>query len=468
MKKQASARGVNQPEAASDSRITSVDHRGNSRFPWLWIPSLYFAEGIPYFAVNSLAVLLYTQKGISVKEMAFFTSLLSLPWVIKPFWAPVVDIISTKRKWVVGMELIIAVALAAVAFLLPLNAFFATTLGVFFLMAFFSATHDVAADGFYMLGLTHHQQASYSGLRNTFYRISNIFTQGLMITLSGVLINLGLGVTESWMSVFFFLAIVFFLIALYNNFLMPKPESDTPRREQGFADIATDFLRTFVVFFRKRHIVTAIAFMLLYRLPEALLTKLVMPFFKAPRIEGGLGLDNQTIGLAYGTIGVIALLAGGIIGGICIGQGGLKRWLWWMALSLTVPSGFYCYLAMAQPENIWLISAGIGLEQFGYGFGFTAFMLYLIYFSEGEYKTSCYAFCTGIMALGMMLPGMAAGWIFERLATFSIFSAAGTPQGYVNFFWFMMLCCSATFLVCALVKIPADFGKKVVRKGKER
>lgn len=435
-----------------------MEHK--KRSPWLWIPSLYFAEGVPYFAVNTIAVLLYTQMGIPVKEMAFFTSLLSLPWVIKPFWAPIVDIISTKRKWVIWMQLAIAVTLAIVAAALPLKFFFIPTIAVFMLMAFFSATHDIAADGFYMLGLTHHQQASYSGLRNTFYRISSLFSQGAMIGLSGVLIARGFGVRMSWVIVFAILATIFLCIALYNNFAMPHPQQDAPRNDRSLSDVAQDFVNTFVTFFTKKHIGVALAFMLLYRLPEALLTKLTMPFFKASRADGGLGLDNGAIGLAYGTIGVIALLAGGIVGGICIGRGGLKKWLWWMALSLTIPSGFYCYLAMEQPDSLLLICTGIGIEQFGYGFGFTAFMLYLIYFSEGKFKTSCYAFCTGIMALGMMLPGMAAGWIFEKLSGITIFDTTGAPQGYVNFFWFMMLCCAATFAVCALVHIPADFGKK--------
>lgn len=434
-------------------------HSSRRPSPWLWIPSLYFAEGIPYFAVNTIAVLLYTQMGIPVKEMAFYTSLLSLPWVIKPFWAPVVDLISTKRKWVIWMELVISVALAAVTLLLPLPAFFSLTIAVFMLMAFFSATHDIAADGFYMLGLTHHQQASYSGLRNTFYRISSLFSQGAMIGLSGFLIAQGIGVRKSWMIVFGILALLFFFIAIYNNFCMPKPREDAPRNDANAVEVLKEFLHTFRSFFTKKHIGVALAFMLLYRFPEALLTKLTMPFFKASRLDGGLALDNGAIGLAYGTVGVIALLAGGIVGGVCIGRDGLKKWLWWMALSLTIPSGFYCYLAMVQPVNILVICIGIGLEQFGYGFGFTAFMLYLIYFSEGKYKTSYYAFCTGFMALGMMLPGMAAGWIYDKLSTLQVFAGSG-PQGYVNFFWFMMLCSVATFSVCALVHIPKDFGKK--------
>lgn len=443
----------------SNSRTqTTVCH--NSRNPWCWIPSLYFAEGVPYFAVNALAVLLYTQMRIPIKEMTFYTSLLSLPWVIKPFWAPFVDIIGTKRRWVLTMQLAIAVCMAAVVLLLPLPGFFALTLAIFMIMAFLSATHDVAADGYYMLALTHHQQAAYSGLRNTFYRIANLFSQGALVWFSGILITMGLSVSKTWMAVFAIMSALFLCIMLYNNFAMPTASQDRRKGNKDAYGIVCDFARAFATFFTKRNICAALAFMLLYRLPEALLSKLTIPFFKAARADGGLALTNEEIGLANGTIGVVALLAGGILGGICIARGGLKKWLWWMALSLTIPSGFYCYLAMAQPDNIILISTGIGIEQFGYGFGFTAFMLYLIYFSEGEYKTSHYAFCTGIMALGMMLPGMAAGWIFDRLSAITLFSNHAGPQGFINFFWFMMICCIATFAVCAAVRIPADFGKK--------
>lgn len=432
--------------------------------PW-WIPTVYLGEGLPYFAVNVLAVALYTNLGVGVKEMTFWTSLLSLPWVIKPFWAPIVDIIATKRKWVLSMQLVMAALMALITFLIPMPFYFSATLGAFFVLAFLSATHDIAADGYYMLALTHHQQAAYSGLRNTFYRIAAVAAQGGLIALAGHFHdNAGLSYTRSWSYIFALLAAVYTCIYIADRYLMPKPESDRQNHEKSIGDILRDFGDTFVTFFTKRHIVVALLFMLFYRLPEALLSKILFPFFHASRADGGLALSDQQIGLGYGFIGVIALLAGGILGGICVSMGGLKKWLWWMALSLTIPSGFYCYLAMAQPDNIWLINAGIGIEQFGYGFGFTAYMLYLIYFCEGKYKTSHYAFCTGIMALGMMLPGMASGWLLEHLSSYRFFFDTTGPTGYVNFFWFMMATAVLTFAVCYLVKIPADFGKKTTGK----
>lgn len=429
--------------------------------PW-WIPTLYFAEGLPYFAVNTLAVAFYTNLGIDVAQMAFWTSLLSLPWVIKPFWSPIVDSVATKRKWVLGMQLIITCLFFALAFFSILPFYFAITLAVFFLMAFLSATHDIAADGYYMLALTHHQQAAFSGLRNAFYRVGSLFSQGGMLWLAGILVSwFGFSQQESWSVVFGVMGVAFGLIYLADRFLMYRPKEDRHRSSENFW---SDFAESFVTFFCRRDILVGLFFMLFYRIPEAFLTKILIPFFLAPRAEGGMGLTNEDVGLAYGLVGVLALLAGGIIGGICISRGGLKKWLYWMALALTVPSSFYCYLAMTQPTSLWLLNIGIAIEQFGYGFGFTAYMLYLILFSEGKYKTSHYAFCTGFMALGMMLPGMISGHILKWLSNFSFFFSGTGATDYVNYFWFMMLTSVFTFAACGLVKIPASFGKKTAEE----
>ncbi len=432
--------------------------------PWWWIPSLYFAEGLPYFAVNSLSLLIYSRLGVDLATLTFVTSLLSLPWAIKPLWAPFVDIIGSKRQWILGMQAAIAVTFIAIMLLLPIGNFFALSFGVFLIMGFLSATHDVAADGYYMLALDTHRQASYSGLRNTFYRIANLFTQGALVCLAGFLFDYGYSVRSSWMVVFGLLAIIFLSLSLYHRFAMPRANQDKHRSSKTAREILIEFGGTIVTFFRKKDILVALLFILFYRFPEALLTKVVTPFLVAKRAEGGLELTDTALGIVNGTVGVIALLAGGILGGICIARGGLKKWLWWMALSLTIPSGFYCYLAMAQPTNLALICTGIGIEQFGYGFGFTAFMLYLIYFSDGPYKTSHYAFCTGFMTVGMMLPGMVSGLIQQWLSSLSIFHTASGTNGYTNFFWFVMLTCILTFAVCALIRIPKEFGKKSYKR----
>lgn len=428
--------------------------------PWRWIPTLYIAEGLPYFAVNTLTVLMYTNMGVGLKEMAFFTGWLYLPWVIKPFWSPFVDLIKTKRYWTIAMQIVMAVTMALVGLLLPTSGFFATTLICFWVMAFCSATHDIAADGYYMLELEEHEQAAYVGVRSTFYRIASVIGQGGLVILAGALEESCSTIATAWSYTFYLLSIFFVCIYLYHLLWgMPQPKRDQPRQGVTAGTIIRDFCMTFVTFFRKPYIWRAIAFMLLYRLPEAMCVKLLQPFLKASIAEGGLGLSTAEIGFVNGTVGVIALLAGGIVGGIAISRGGLKRWLMPMALSLALPCGVYCWLAMSQTDNFMLICSAIAIEQFGYGFGFSAFMLYLIYFSRGESRTSHYAFCTAFMALGMMLPGMAAGWIHEQLSQINLFGGVG-PQGYINFFWWVMVCCMATIVVSMIVKIDPKFGIK--------
>lgn len=427
--------------------------------PWIWIPTTYIAEGLPYFAVNTLTVLMYHNLGIGLAEMAFFTGWLYLPWVIKPFWSPFVELFKTKRAWVISMQMLMAISLAAVGLLLPTSFFFTGTLIFFWLTAFFSATHDIAADGYYMIELTAHQQAAFVGIRSTFYRIASVMGQGGLVILAGYLEQKYGNVAYAWSWVFILLGILFLGVSLYHSRFMPRSPEDRPVPGVTVKTILRDFGNTFVTFFQKPHILSAIFFMLLYRLPEALCLKLVQPFLVSPYAEGGLALTTSEVGFVNGTVGVIALLAGGILGGIVISRGGLKKWLWPMAMALTLPCIFYCGLAMWQPQNFPLICLAIFIEQFGYGFGFTAFMLYLIYFSRGENKTSHYAFCTAFMALGMMLPGMAAGWIHDLFEQYNIFGFNG-PQGYVNFFWLVMLSCLATFTVCSAVKIEPGFGKK--------
>ncbi len=425
----------------------------------MWIPTVYVCEGLPYFAVNTLTVLMYVNMGIGLKEMAFYTGWLYLPWVIKPFWSPFIDLFSTKRRWTIVMQLLIGVCMAAIAFFLPGAWFLSATLAVFWLMAFFSATHDIAADGYYMLELSSHQQAAFVGVRSTFYRIASVIGQGGLVMLAGYLEERLGNIPLAWAIVFGILSLFFLVVSLYHSAMLPSPPDDHPVPGVSAKSLGRDFVRTFVTFFRKSGIVTALLFMLLYRLPEALCIKIVAPFLKAPSAEGGLGLSTTEVGFINGTVGVIALLLGGIFGGIAISRGGLKKWLLPMACSLTLPCLFYCFLAMWQPASIELISAAVFIEQFGYGFGFTAYMLYLIFFSQGESQTSHYAFCTAFMALGMMVPGMFAGWLHEYFMEYNLFGSDG-PQGYINFFWMVMATCVATFIACALVRIPASFGKK--------
>lgn len=425
-----------------------------TRNPWLWVPTLYFAEGIPYFIVNNISVLMFAKMGVPNGQMALFTSLLYLPWTIKPLWSPFVDLFKTKRWWIIAMQILMSAMFILLTLTLPHPSaeeiatgqvpmsIFMFTLILFVVTAFASATHDIAADGFYMLGLDQKQQAVFVGIRSTFYRLSNIFGQGVLVAIAGYIESNYNDIPLSWTVTLGITAVIFALVNIYHLFAMPRPSSDAPRltgEASGKAkDIIKEFAASFVTFFRKPLVALAITFMLLYRLPEAFLLKLCTPFLVADQSVGGLGMTTEAVGLAYGTIGVFFLTIGGIIGGIMAARWGLKRSLWPMAACMTLPCLSFVYLAMAQPTSIIVISTCIAIEQFGYGFGFTAYMLYMIHFAEGEFKTSHYAICTAFMALSMMLPGMVAGYLQEWL-------------GYELFFWMVMVCCIPTVIVTLLV-----------------
>ena len=588
----------------------------NKRNPWAWIPTLYMAEALPYVAVMTISTIMYKRLGISNTDIALYTGWLYLPWVIKPFWSPFVDLMKTKRWWTIAMQFIIAIGFACIAFSLPTSFFFQLSLAAFWLVAFTSATHDIAADGFYMHALDDHEQSLYVGIRSTFYRIATVAGQGLLVILAGLIEmnsglepallqvnatpttlqvvdgsgsvnaqhfnfvpveqadttvsmldymkqqNIGYGFVKAeeetqvvvdtttsaftkwirdtfgeeqreasvlqkrqmlvgvslsqppvgeepiilnmafkngdqsislnkeairfeftrdnwdkqalmlvsvdpklkenttatfeglsgnipfaWLIVFVSLSVFFFLASAYHYFVLPKPTTDRTSKDVKTSVILREFIETFRTFFTKKNALVAILFMLLYRLPEAQLVKLINPFMLDPVDKGGLGLTTGEVGFVYGTVGIVGLTIGGILGGIAAAHGGLKRWLWPMVCAITLPDLVYVYMAYVQPESLGIVNVCIFIEQFGYGFGFTAYMLYLIYFSEGEHKTAHYAMCTGFMALGMMLPGMMAGWLQETI-------------GYRHFFVWTIVCCLATFAICAFLKIDPEFGKK--------
>ena len=437
--------------------------------PWSWVPTLYFAEGIPYFLVNNISVMMFAKMGVPNGQMAFFTTLLYFPWFLKGIWSPIVDVVKTKRWWITSMQLIMTAMMFLLMFTLPSPAaetiksgatqinMFWLTLVLFIISAFASATHDIAADGFYMLAHDHSSQAAFIGIRSVFYRVSSVFGQGVLVFIAGLVERntydpaTGMGnIPYSWKISIGVAAVTFLLVSLYHTFLLPKPADDKPRvsADSGTSTMA-ELGNSFKTFFTKKGVVLAIAFMLLYRLPEGFLIKMCQPFLVASKEVGGLGLGTDIVGVVYGTFGVIALLAGGILGGIYASRVGLKRSLWPMAACMTLPCLTFVYLAICSPTNLAMVTIALVIEQFGYGFGFTAYMLYMMYFSEGEFKTSHYAICTAFMALSMMLPGFVAGYIQEAI-------------GYVNFFWMVMLCCIATVVVTFLAKrvVDANYGKK--------
>lgn len=608
--------------------------QGKKRTPWTWVPSLYLAEGLPYVAVNIVSVIMYKRMGISNADIALYTSMLYLPWVIKPIWSPLVDMLRTKRWWIVITQLVMAIGFACIALTIPASLFFKITLAFFWLLAFGSATHDIAADGFYMLGLNTNQQAKYVGIRSTFYRIATITGQGLLVILAGFLesssgrepvsifieaspdypatvfqvpamqeygadgdelyfvldsdslqlstqsvdkaslnslmdsvkasnlrygfvreedkkekssgwwsskvseplgewirdnfgeerssfadvsgsvvvvpvrlsvkpepgekivlntaqkrgdksialiqgehlvfnesnwdkqallvfqadpklntytsvdyVGLSGNIPMAWSVTFFVLAGLFFVFSFYHRVILPKPDTDRPHEDLKASVILKEFGETFASFFRKPQVGAALFFMLTFRFAEAQLLKLINPFLLDPIDRGGLGLTTGEVGFVYGTVGIIGLTIGGIIGGVAAAWGGLKKWLWPMTLSMLLTAATFLYLSFSQTENMLIINICVFVEQFGYGFGFTAYMLYLIYFSEGKYKTAHYAISTGFMALGMMLPGMFAGWLQEQL-------------GYNHFFLWVMICSIVPLIAVSLLKIDPEFGKK--------
>ena len=460
----------------------NLKHKTSGISPWAWVPSLYFAEGLPYVAVMTISIILYKQLGLSNWEITFYTSWLYLPWVIKPLWSPFIDIVKTKRWWITAMQLLIGAAFGGIAFTIHTELWLQGSLFFFWVMAFSSATHDIAADGFYMLGLDNHRQAVFVGIRSTFYRLATIFGQGFLVMVAG---NLQLlfrdRIAYCWSLMFYGVAGLFIALWLYHSCILPRPEdeSNSPAQPSGdsgspgdeakaddgdgtsspgtapeepfrmssmWSDLISVF-KTFVTKMAPRDVAVAILFMLFYRMPEGLLAKVSALFLIDSGGAGGLGLSPQEYGLVQGTVGIIGLTLGGILGGLAAGRDGLKRWLWPMVLAITLPDMVYIYLSYALPSNLFIVNVCVFIEQFGYGFGFTAYMLYLIYYSRGAFKTSHYALCTAFMALSMMLPGLVAGALQEVV-------------GYRMFFLIVTALCSITFIVTALIKIDPAFGRK--------
>ena len=442
--------------------------------PWLWVPTLYFAEGIPYFIVNVVSVTMFKRLGMSNADLAMYTSLLYLPWVVKPLWSPLVDVVRTKRWWIIVMQALMTICFASLAFSLPSRTgapvgAFSIALIIFYITAMLSATHDIAADGYYMLALDDHQQSLFVGIRSTFYRIASVFGQGVIVVVAGLLETHYGDIPKAWSVTLLISSALFLAITIWHQLILPseKPVATGPTvipsstvipseaKEPSLRAMAPtggksrSFLSAFATFFRKPGVCLAIIFLLLYRLPEALSVKMLTPFLLDPSEAGGLGLTTAQSGLVYGTVGVIALTIGGILGGVWSAKVGLRKALWPMALALALPCSVYLYMAMALPSNLLTIYFCVALDQFGYGFGFTAYMLYMIWFSQGEYSTSHYAVCTAFMALSMMIPGFFAGMLQEAL-------------GYSGFFVLVMVCCLATVAVTAFLpsRIEPGYGRK--------
>lgn len=449
-----------------------------NRSPWAWIPSLYFAQAVPFVVVMTLSVIMYKNLGISNTDIALYTSWLYLPWVLKPLWSPVAELFSIKRRWIVVLQFLVGAAFASVALAIPTDRVVQMSLALLFLMAFASASHDIAADGFYMLALPQHQQAAFVGVRSAFYRLANIAGQGGLVYLAGELTERTGSAAAAWSQVFWLIAAAFVALTLWHAWALPRPAADTPG--PGWAassKLISEFFAIFGRFFKKPGIAVTLGFLLLYRFPEAQLLKLASPFLLDAVDKGGLGLSTATVGLVYGGVGLCALTLGGLLGGWIISKVGLKKALWPLVAAMHVPNVAFLILAMTHPTSLVAISAALAVEQFGYGLGFTAYLMYMILVANGPQEpatgrpepaqpprgvaqqapapakpggpvTAHYAICTGFMALGMMIPGMWSGWLQDHI-------------GYVPFFGWVLVATLPSVVMAALIKIPENFGKKV-------
>lgn len=438
------------------TNAVTAPSRSDRLAAWSWMPTLYFASGLPYVVVGTLSAVMYKNMGVSNTDLAAYTSDLLWPWVLKPFWSPLVDLIGTQRRWTVAMQGLIAIGLLLTAWYIPTGNFLVGTLACFWILAIASATHDIAADGFYMASMSERDQAWFVGIRSSFYRLSMIVGSGVLVFLVGMLntswdgVNYGLGLKEfnlpiekAWHYVFIGLSAFFALVAIYHQFMLPRPLAEPKKGLRSIGDLPREFALTFGAFFQKQGIVLSLAYLLIYRFSEAQLAKMKAPFLLDPLEDGGLGLTNQQLGILDGTIGILLLTIGGIVGGIIVSRDGLRRWIFPMALAINLPNAAYAYLAWAQPESMWQVGAAIAVEQFGYGFGFAGYMLYMLYLARGEHQTAHYAICTGFMALGYMIPGRFSGALQEKV-------------GYENFFLWVLIATIPSLLVTLLAPLQEE------------
>ncbi len=410
---------------------------------WWWVSILYFTQGLPYVMVVTVSVIMYKKLGVSNADIGLYTSWLYLPWVIKPLWSPFLELIGTKRNWFLIMQLVIAFSFLGVGLFLPTNIFFVTTLACFWMAAFASATNDIAADGYYMIGLTQEKQSFFVGVRSTFYKLSTVTGQGLLVIMAGFLENHYGDNTKAWSITMLAAGAIMLLLTVSNLLVTPKYESSkaiVKEKPQGYLEI-------FKSFFTKPNMGMALTFILFFRLGESQLVKMASPFLLDSEEVGGLGYSTAEVGTIYGTVGVIMLTIGGILGGILISRDGLKKWFFLMVLSLNIPNAFYAFLAITKTTSLVAVVTTVVLEQFGYGFAIAGFMVFLIYIAEGMSKTAHYAIATGFMALGMMLPGLISGYMQEWL-------------GYDGFFIWVVFAAIPSLILLKYIKYPPDYGKK--------
>lgn len=415
------------------------------RRPWSWVPSLSFADGLPLVAVMAVSLIFYKQMGLSNAAITFYTSWMYLPWILKPIWSPFIDLVKTKRWWVLTTEVLLGAAFGGVAFTVPTSFWLQGTLFFFWVAAFTGASHCVAADGYYLLALNERQQAWFMGLRQMGDRLATIVGQGVLVMVAGNLQVIFRGsISYSWSLTFYGLAGIFLVLWLWHSQAMPFARDDRSRPVVSACSILRGFALTFRSFLDKPNIVLALCFIFLFRLPEALLSKVSPLFLIDSAHNGGLGLAPQEYGLVQGTVGMMGIIIGSIVGGIAVSRNGLRQWLYPMAIAYSLPPAIYIFLAYVLPGSLAMVSVTVFVEQAGMGFGITAYMMFLIYYNRGEFRTSHYAIASALTTLSLMLPGLVAGGLEEAL-------------GYRKFFVLTLVAVVATWAVVVRVRSKMGF-----------
>jgi MFS transporter, PAT family, beta-lactamase induction signal transducer AmpG len=436
---------VSTAELSSTERAALSHERG----PWWWVPSLYFAQALPYVLVMTVSTYAYKRLGISVVLIGY-TAWLGLPWTFKPLWSPLVELIGTERRWIWITEYIASAGFAVVALGYTTEHFFLWTAVGYGLLALAAATHDIAADGFYMRVLEPHDQTWFSGIRSVAFRGGWIFGEGLLVMLVGRLIKLQFDPAAAWSVTHFVAAATFFILATYHAWALPIAPAKLPTDIDSAGKVLREVVRIFRLFFTYIPLATALPFLLLYRFAEAQVVKLLGVFLLDSREAGGLGLNEEQIGTINGTLGVAALLCGGVLAGMLAARDGVRKWLLPMAAMMNLTNVAFLALAYFQPTSLVFISLAVVIEKFGYGLGFTGFMLYMLYLAQGKHQTSFYAICTGFMTLGLIVPGSFAGYPLEWF-------------GYTGFFIWILVCTIPSFMVTWIVyrQMDPQFGKRL-------
>ncbi|MBC3883001.1 MFS transporter [Undibacterium sp. LX40W] len=408
------------------------------RSPISWVPTLYLAEGLPYFAVALVAGLMYKSLGVSNDEIAYWTGMIGFAWVFKPLWSPFLEAVRSKKLLVIAFQLIGGISLGLVALSMQLPNYFAISIALLGLVAIASATHDIAADGLYIASLSNKQQAAYAGWQGAFYNAAKFISLGGLVILAGHL-EKSMPPAQAWAIVFGLLGAMLIAIALYHSWSLPNAQSNA--KQESMSSVFNTSIDVIKDFFSKPGIWLAIAFILLFRAGEGQIQTIGPLFLKELRANGGLGLSNEQVGVVYGTAGTIAFIGGSILGGYFAAWLGLRRALPWLIIAMNLPNLVFFYLSATLPDNLSIVGAALSLEMFGYGFGFVGLILFMMQVvAVGKYQTAHYALATGVMQLGLVIPKMISGKV-------------QTALGYQQFFIWVLISAIPVLILCRFLKI---------------